>query len=503
MAATRSLGSLVSRYFYTFAFLFLILGPFQNYPKYLLHRQIEIFSTKPRFFTRDAGWIFIAKLSGKFKLDLTVNGYFKSHLAASKWAKHGKVSFYVPGHDPPFDITVFLDVDSNPGPVFFTATNTTCCLRTFPDLHTSSSTPAIKYSRHQFFKILQTSKCPLTELNFHDLKDAGLFYFRGTKAARQSSTRNIKTIISTRAGSTGHALLHSSIDRNNLISIQLQPLHKSVHHRKLLPNFALVNSRTIMNKTLMLKDYIIEHDLDILAITETWLHDDDFDVFFCHDICPAGFRFYHDPRTTSEGGGVALLVRNQFKVCKQQLADYKSFEAFEAVLKSSGNHNLSLVIIYRPPLSTSNGLSVKLFLEEFSAYLEHSALAPGHLLLAGDFNFHIDQPDDSDARCFLRVLESFDLMQHVTGPTHYDGHSLDLVITRANVNGMVSNWLVGHRISGHFAVRCNLHYAKPPPERKMISFRKTRSIDFTRFREELASSSLFAGPSCELGELVE
>ena len=371
MAATRSLGSVVSRPFYAFVLSFLILGPIQNWPNYLLHWQIEIFSTKARFLTRDAGWIFIAKLRGKFKLDLRANGYFKSHLAASKWAKHIQVSLYVPGHDPPLDITVFLDVESNPGPAIYTATNATCCLRTFTDLHTSSSTPAIKYSMHQFFQILRTSKCSLTELNFHDLKDAGLFHFRGTKAGRQSSTRNIKTIISIRGGSTGLALLRSSIDRNNLISIPLQPPHKSVHHRQLLSHFALINSRSIRIKTLMLKDYIIEHDLDILAITETWLHDDDFDVFFRRDICPAGFRFYYDPWTISEGGGVALLVRNQFKVCKQQLVDYKSFEAFKAVLKSSGNHNLRLVIIYRPTPSTSNGLSVKLFLEEFSAYLEH------------------------------------------------------------------------------------------------------------------------------------
>ena len=149
---------------------------------------------------------------------------------------------------------------------------------------------------------------------------------------------------------------------------------------------------------------------------------------------------------------------------------------------------MGLVIIYHPPPSTSNGLSVKLFLEEFSAYLEHLALAPGHLLLAGYFNFHIGQPDDSDAGRFLRILDSFDLMQHVTEPTHCNGHSLDLVITRANVNGMVSNCRVRHRISDHFAVHCNLHFAKPPLDRKEISFRKTRSIDFTRFREELAST---------------
>ena len=89
---------------------------------------------------RDAGWIFVAKLRGKFKLDLRVNGYFKSRLAASKWAKLGQVSLYVPGHDPPLHITMFLDVESNPGPVIYTATNATCCLRTFTDLHTSSPT---------------------------------------------------------------------------------------------------------------------------------------------------------------------------------------------------------------------------------------------------------------------------------------------------------------------------------------------------------------------------
>ena len=47
---------------------------------------------------------------------------------------------------------------------------------------------------------------------------------------------------------------------------------------------------------------------------------------------------------------------------------------------------MRLVIIYRPPPSTSIGLSVKLFLEEFSACLEHLALAPGHLLLIRYFN---------------------------------------------------------------------------------------------------------------------
>ena len=148
--------------------------------------------------------------------------------------------------------------------------------------------------------------------------------------------------------------------------------------------------------------------------------------------------------------------------------------------------------------------SVALFLDEFRTYLEHLILTPEPLLLVGDFNFRVDQANDCDARRFLSVLESFDLTQHVAGPTHHDGHTLDLVITRASENGNITNCCVRQRISDHFAVHCNLALAKPPLERKTISFRKTRSIDFDKLRnDELNNSSLILDPSPDLDALVE
>ena len=243
--------------------------------------------------------------------------------------------------------------------------------------------------------------------------------------------------------------------------------------------------------------------IDILAITETWLHDDDFDVYFCRDICPVGFTFHQIPRATSEGGGVGLLVRKSFKITTLQPEDYRSFEIVQVLLKSTGNYNLRLVNIYRPPPSPTNALSVALFLDEFRTFLEHLILTPEPLLLVGDFNFRVDQANDYDARRFLSVLDSFDLTQHVAGPTHHVGHTLDLVITRASENGIITNCCVQQRISDHFAVHCNLAFAKPPLERKTISFRKTRSIDFDKLCNELNNSSLILDPSPDLDVLVE
>ena len=126
----------------------------------------------------------------------------------------------------------------------------------------------------------------------------------------------------------------------------------------------------------MLNDYVTEYNIDILEITETWLHDDDFDVYFCRDICPVGFTFHQVPRATSEGGGFGLLVRKSFKVTTLQPEDYRSFEIVQVLLKSTGNYNLRLVNIYRPPPSSTNVFSMALFLDEFRTFLEHLILTP-------------------------------------------------------------------------------------------------------------------------------
>jgi len=55
---------------------------------------------------------------------------------------------------------------------------------------------------------------------------------------------------------------------NNLVQIKRQP--SQLPFTKLL-NFCLLNARSIVNKTLQIKDYVVDKNIDILALTETWL----------------------------------------------------------------------------------------------------------------------------------------------------------------------------------------------------------------------------------------
>ena len=44
-------------------------------------------------------------------------GFHCTKLSLTKWTKRGQTSLVVAGHDPPLDITVFMDISLNPGPL--------------------------------------------------------------------------------------------------------------------------------------------------------------------------------------------------------------------------------------------------------------------------------------------------------------------------------------------------------------------------------------------------
>ena len=112
------------------------------------------------------------------------------------------------------------------------------------------------------------------------------------------------------------------------------------------------------------------------------------------------------------------------------------------------------------------------------------------MLITGDFNVHIDVPDDPDTVKLLDLLESFGLHQHVTVPMHKFGHTLDLIITQQSEH-IVNDSPWGNRfISDHSSVVCSLFTAKPDLTVEKVQFRKLNSINLELFRKDLTDSEL-------------
>jgi len=89
------------------------------------------------------------------------------------------------------------------------------------------------------------------------------------------------------------------ISRNPAVDIQDNSNKKSNW------SSCLFNARSIVNKLNNFQSYIYSLDLDIMAITETWLTDS----IFNNEILPVDFTIYRKDHG-SRGGGVMLAVRD-------------------------------------------------------------------------------------------------------------------------------------------------------------------------------------------------
>ncbi len=172
---------------------------------------------------------------------------------------------------------------------------------------------------------------------------------------------------------------------------------------------------------------------------------------------------------------------------------------------SSATTSLELVVIYRPPPSTKNKLTSNLFFSELSSLLETGCVASSNIVMAEDFNIHVDDDEDHDASVFLETIDLRDLKQHVNKPTHKRNHTLDLLISRKDSNLVTNPSVVGGLPSDHFAVKCILNIACPKPSVKRVICRSLRKIkDFNN--DIIQVKGRRAGMTCliaALGKLPE
>ena len=112
------------------------------------------------------------------------------------------------------------------------------------------------------------------------------------------------------------------------------------------------------------------------------------------------------------------------------------------------------------------------------------------LLVSGDSNFHLDDPSDSDARKFMKLMDTFGLLHHITTPTHVSGHIFDLIISRSSNDINVFPPKSTCYISDRCFTECQLSIPGPNMLVNEVSYRKFKQIDMDNFRSDIASSVL-------------
>ena len=251
-------------------------------------------------------------------------------------------------------------------------------------------------------------------------------------------------------------------------------------------------------KQIALREFMIDHKIDIMFVQETWLKQNGDEPKLA-SMTPPGYSVKSLPRS-HHGGGLAVLYRDTLSSHLTFNTNFPfphtSFEVVQVTL-SVPQHAVNFWCLYRTFPSAKNKLTDSTFMLEFPDMLEHCNLIDNSTVILGDMNFHYDKPNQNNTRRMINLLDTFDLVQSVKEPTHNRGHIIDWVVHRSEDTIIKSTTVEQELSSDHYCVVCSLDIKLPSvPEVHRVT-RSLRSIDMDAFKQDLSAVTPVCCPTVE------
>ena len=240
----------------------------------------------------------------------------------------------------------------------------------------------------------------------------------------------------------------------------------------------MINIRSLHANLPLLTDYIIEYKPDILALTETWLTENDSNCIY--EFLTLNYNFKYITRPDSRFGGVGIIFKDTYKLNKFEKHTLAYSDCLVSNIKINNNTDLNVIVIYRPP--SNNYVS---FINNLYELL--SSLPSNNTIIMGDFNFKVNQHISSSIS-LTDMLSSSNFIQHITTPTHSSGNTLDLVISSSKSNLIIQIKPITHLLTDHFTISLTINIPVIKQLKRHINYRNISKIDLCRFKFDLKSS---------------
>ncbi|KAJ8038637.1 hypothetical protein HOLleu_16116 [Holothuria leucospilota] len=256
---------------------------------------------------------------------------------------------------------------------------------------------------------------------------------------------------------------YSDIENFNVFASSNEKVDFSILHinaRSLPKNFDSVLSfiRSVNN-----------YPFSIIAITETWLYENDYTALY--NI--PNYTFVCKGRSDKRGGGVGLYIKseleftiiNNFNISNQ-------LESLFVEINCSGPKKIVTGVIYRPPREDVNA-----FINDFSDVLNNLNVDRKVCFVTGDFNINL--LSRQNANMFENTLSSYSFYPVIDKPTRITEVSATLIDNIfTNINSVTKSTIIRTDISDHYPIVAICENLRPSRSnvRNITTFKRDTSI---------------------------
>ena len=235
------------------------------------------------------------------------------------------------------------------------------------------------------------------------------------------------------------------------------------------------------------------------CLSETWFYDES--NYQTAVLSNAGnFSVHNRPRITDTiGGGVSVLLKDNFKSVQLRKRGFSSFEslAILTTLSNRSSQKLKIISLYR-----KESVVFATFIDEISRYLQDLSLSKYPFIIAGDFNIQMNNRGHSYTKRFMKLCKDQNVcLNNIQDQkTHRAGNTIDFLICDNIADSIIVECTVDEHapnISHHFPViykiqavfNCRLTYVQRPR-------RSYRNFKLSDFKDDL-QNKLAGLSSCD------
>ena len=221
---------------------------------------------------------------------------------------------------------------------------------------------------------------------------------------------------------------------------------------------ATLNARSVKNKDQLVFQELTNNNIDIGLITETWLKDTQEDGALVNQstLQQNSYKTWlHNRPSDQHGGGLALIHKNHILI-KELRKDNTPTIEYGVWKATICNKTIHLVGIYHPPPSTTNRNTTSMFINEITNLLTDIIPKDSNLILLEDFNISTENVPNPDTVIFNDTMAALGLQQHVQGPTHKMGNTLDLIFSPLETQFTVTGTATHSFVSDHCMISIEL-----------------------------------------------